>query len=402
MTSQPVASEGATGFWQQLDQAPVLLKQWILGILPDAVAPLASILIRTTAILAVFAGLFALLTWVERKGLGRIQNRPGPNRVGPFGLFQPIADGVKSLTKEDVVPWRSDAILHFLAPVLLMVPSLLVYSVLPVGRNMTAIDLSCGVLFFFAVGSCTEFILFLAGWGSRNKFALIGATRAIAQMVSYELPLVLSAVPVVIVAGSLSTDAIVAAQDGGFWHWHVCTPWGLACFAIFIVCAMAESNRSPFDLPEAESELIAGHLTEYSGFKYALFFMGEYLGLIAISGMAATLFLGGWQAPAGFLGWVPSWAWFLGKVLAIVFFFIWVRGTLPRLRADQLMALCWKFLLPLVLVVIALSAFWSRMEPAVAWGVTSVAILATAWGLSRLVANQGVRTGLRTYRYADQ
>lgn len=402
MTSQPVASEGASGFWQQLDQAPVLLKQWILGILPEAVAPLASILIRTTAVLAVFAGLFALLTWVERKGLGRIQNRPGPNRVGPFGLFQPIADGIKSLTKEDIVPWRSDAALHFLAPVLLMVPSLLVYSVLPVGRNMTAIDLSCGVLFFFAVGSCTEFVIFLAGWGSRNKFALIGATRAIAQMVSYELPLVLSAVPVIIVAGTLSTDAIVDAQGGGFWHWHVCTPWGLACFVTFIVCAMAESNRSPFDLPEAESELIAGHLTEYSGFKYALFFMAEYLGLIAISGMAATLFLGGWQAPVDFLGWVPSWAWFLGKVLAIVFFFIWVRGTLPRLRADQLMALCWKFLLPLMLVVIALAAFWGRVEPALAWSVSSVAILASAWGLSRLVASQGVRTGRRTYRYADQ
>ena len=333
-----------------------------LSVFPVTIQPVISAILSIAPVIVVFASLFALTTWIERKGLGRIQNRLGPNRVGPWGLLQPVADGLKMLTKEDIVPDVADKLIHFLAPVVLLVPTLLAYAVLPFGKNMTPIDLDAGILFFFAVGASTELSVFMAGWSSRNKYSLLGAMRAIAQMISYEIPLIISSVTVIMIAGSLSLVEIVARQGG--WHfdilprWNVFTPWGLAGFIIFLIASLAESNRSPFDIPEAESEIIAGHLTEYSGFKYALFFLAEYLGMFAMCGLAVTLFLGGWRAPLPFLDIVPSYLWFLLKLMALVCLFIWIRGTLPRLRVDQLLNFAWKFMLPLSLINLVVAAVW--------------------------------------------
>ena len=305
---------------ETLDQIFVILKHQAVGCFPDAWRPFVSALVSISLIPLVFATLFAFVTVFERKGIGRIQNRYGPNRVGipltkirlcGFGQF--IPDGIKSLTKEDVVPRAADKVVHFLAPVVLLIPVLLAYAVLPIGRNMTAVDFDAGVLFFFAVGGAVELSVFMAGWSSRNKYSMLGAMRAIAQMISYEVPLILSAVTVIMIVGSLKLADIVAAQNQythGIAHWFVFTPWGFAGFILFFIASLAESNRSPFDLPEAESEIIAGYFTEYSGFKFALFFLGEYLGMFAISGLGITLFLGGWTAPFSFLTWVPSYLWF--------------------------------------------------------------------------------------------
>jgi NADH-quinone oxidoreductase subunit H len=344
------------------DQIFVLLQHWLAGFAPAPVRPLVSMLLIIAGLMTVFGSCFALTTIMERKILGRMQNRFGPNRVGPFGLLQPMADGVKMLTKEDIVPDSADKLLHFLAPLALTVPVWLAFSVLPFGRNMSAIELDAGILFFFAIGSASELAVFMAGWSSQNKYSLVGAMRAIAQMISYEVPLVLAAIPVLMAASSLSLPDIVQAQSGFAlgWvpRWNVFTPWGLAGFALFMIAAPAESNRCPFDLPEGESELIAGFLTEYSGFKYALFFLGEYLGLFAVTGLAVTLFLGGWHAPAAWLEWIPSWLWFAVKFGALIFLFIWVRATLPRLRMDQLMNFAWKFLVPLALVNLFAAVAW--------------------------------------------
>jgi NADH-quinone oxidoreductase subunit H len=310
----------------------------------------------------VFPGLFALTTWFERKGLARIQNRLGPNRVGPVGLFQPVADGIKMLTKEDIVPRDADQFIHFIAPVMLLIPTMLAFSVLPFGRNLVPMNLDAGLLFFFAVGASTEISIFMAGWSSRNKYSLLGAMRAIAQMISYEIPLIISSVCVVMITGSLSLVNVVEHQQGyvhGYIpHWNMFTPWGFAGLVIFLISTLAESNRSPFDIPEAESEIIAGHLTEYSGFKYALFFLAEYLGMFSMCGLATTLFLGGWNSPLALLDFVPGYVWFFAKLVALVFFFIWVRGTVPRLRVDQLLNFAWKFLLPLALLNLLVTAVW--------------------------------------------
>lgn len=347
--------------WKVLTDQPDP-KADFLAALPEGARPLVAVILSITPILMIFPGLFAATTWLERKGLGRIQNRLGPNRVGPYGWFQPIADGLKMLTKEDIVPRNADKVVHFLAPVVLLVPTLLAFAVLPYGRNLVPINLDAGMLFFFAVGASTELSIFMAGWASRNKYSLLGAMRAIAQMISYEIPLILSSVTVIMIAGSLSLVAIVEHQAGYTFglvpHWYVLTPWGFAGFVIFIIASLAESNRSPFDLPEAESELIAGHLTEYSGFKYALFFLAEYLGMFAMCGLAATLFLGGWRAPLPFLEFVPGYIWFFGKLILLVFLFIWIRGTVPRLRADQLLNLAWKFMLPMALLNLIVAAIW--------------------------------------------
>src|SRR5437773_10514526 len=288
-----------------LDQIFVRGKQTLLAPIahaPGLMVQLVSSLINIFALLAVFLTLFALISVLERKILARMQNRYGPNRVGPCGLFQPIADGIKMLIKEDIVPMRADKVVHFLAPVLIAAVAILTLGVIPYGRNMTPFTIDGGILFFFAVGSATELAVFMAGWGSNNKFSMLGAMRAIAQMISYELPLIISVLPVVMVVGSLTADRIVAAQGNYTYglvpRWFVFTPWGAAAFILFFVSGLVESNRTPFDVPEGESEIVAGHMTEYSGFKYATFFMAEYLGMFAISGLGVTLFLGGWHAPA--------------------------------------------------------------------------------------------------------
>jgi NADH-quinone oxidoreductase subunit H len=389
---------------ESADQFFVNLLHRIAGSVPIGFGPIVSALLSVAAILVVFASLFAVTTVLERKGLGRIQNRYGPNRVGPFGILQPLADGLKSLTKEDIVPHAADRAVHFLAPLILVLAAFSLYAVLPVGRNMVLANLDAGVLFFFAVSSVMEVAIFMAGWSSRNKYSLLGAMRAIAQMISYEVPLILASVTVVMAAGSLSTVSIVEKQAAYTWilpHWFVFTPWGFAGFVLFMVAAVAESNRSPFDLPEGESEIVAGYYTEYSGFKFALFFLGEYIGLFAISGLGITLFLGGWSAPLSFLTWIPSYFWFFAKLLAMIAVFIWIRGTLPRLRMDQLMNFAWKFMLPMALLDLVTTGAW-RFLPhgALRWVVCSVLVVVPYVLLSRSL-KQGWKIEKRVYRFAE-
>jgi NADH-quinone oxidoreductase subunit H len=244
----------------------------------------------------------------------------------------------------------------------------------------------------------------MAGWSSRNKYSLLGAMRAVAQMISYEVPLLLSSIAVIMAAGSLSTVEIVEKQSGFsgiFPHWYVLTPWGFAGFILFMIAATAETNRSPFDLPEGESEIIAGYYIEYSGFKFALFFLGEYLGMFAISGLGITLFLGGWSAPLSFLTWVPSWTWFFAKLLGLIVGFIWVRGTLPRLRMDQLMNFAWKFMLPMALVVVVSAGAWRFLPHGVTrWLVSSVFIVVSYALLARGVGTRN-KIARRIYRFAE-
>src|SRR5256884_1927000 len=391
-----------------LDQIFIRIKQLLLAPLaraPDWVMQIASALINIFALLGVFLPLIALISVLERKILARIQNRYGPNRVGPFGLLQPVADGIKMLIKEDIVPARADKVVHFLAPILIAAAAILALGVIPYGRNMTPFTIDGGILFFFAVGSTTELAVFMAGWGSNNKFSMLGAMRAIAQMISYELPLIITTFPVVMVVGALSPDAIVAAQGGytfGFVpHWFVTTPWGAAAFILFFVSGLVESNRTPFDVPEGESEIVAGHMTEYSGFKYATFFMAEYFGMFAISGLAVTLFLGGWHSPIAALSVIPSYFWFFLKLSALLFVYIWVRGTLPRTRVDQIMNFAWKFMIPMAFTLIIAAAVWHYQGRGLAGWLWSLAVLTIVYlTLSRFL-DTSKKFAPRTYRFAE-
>src|SRR5256712_8805492 len=389
-----------------LDQIFVRAKQMLLSLLtgaPDWVIQLASSLINIFALLGVFLTLFALISVLERKILGRMQNRYGPNRVGPFGLFQPVADGIKMLIKEDIVPVRADKIVHFLAPIMIAATAILALGVIPYGRNMTPFAIDGGILFFFAVGSTTELAVFMAGWGSNNKFSMLGAMRAVAQMISYELPLIITTFPVVMVVGALSPDAIVAAPGGyslgAVPHWFVTTPWGVAAFILFFVSGLVESNRTPFDVPEGESEIVAGHMTEYSGFKYATFFMAEYFGMFAISGLAVTLFLGGWHSPIAALNFIPSYLWFFLKLSALLFVYIWVRGTLPRTRVDQIMNFAWKFMLPMAFTCIVAAAVWHYQGRGLAGRLWPLGVIVVVYVvLSRLIDTRR-KFATRTYRF---
>ncbi len=389
---------------QTLDQIFVLFKNWLVGFLPAGWQVAAGVVLCVIAIIAVYPALFAIAVLLERKGLGRMQNRYGPNRVGPFGLFQPVADGIKALVKEDIVPLRADRVVHFLAPVVLVPIVFMGFAVLPMGRHMVLVNMDSGLLFFFAMGASTELAVFMAGWSSRNKYSLLGAMRAIAQMISYEVVLLLSSVAVVMIAGSLSLVKIVESQNhytGIFPHWYVFTPWGLAGFLIFVVASTAETNRSPFDLPEGESEIVAGYFTEYSGFKFALFFLGEYVEMFAVAALGTTLFLGGWTAPFSFLGWVPTWIWFFAKILTWICVFIWFRGTLPRLRQDQLMNFAWKFVLPFSLLNLVVVALWRFLGPGWEQWVICSAILLVAYVVMGRTAFTLKNIGPRKYRYAE-
>jgi NADH-quinone oxidoreductase subunit H len=295
----------------------------------------------------------AYVTLLERKVLGDIQVRFGPSRVGPFGLLQPIADGMKLMFKEDIVPANADRFIFFLAPAISFIPALIVFAVIPFGPSFVITDVNVGLLYIFAVASLGVYGIVLAGWASNSKYSLLGGLRAAAQMVSYELSLGLSVLGVVMMTGSLSLVDIVEAQ-GGTWYgifpkWNV-IPQFLG-FAIFLVSSNAELNRAPFDLPEAETELVAGFHTEYSSMKFAMFFLAEYANMIAASALATTLFLGGWQGP-----FFPPVVWFVLKVFGFIFLFIWLRATLPRFRYDQLMGFGWKVLLPLALANVMLTA----------------------------------------------
>ena len=393
---------------ERVDQIFVVAKHWLLSLLsnaPEWLQLIASSLVNIAGVLGVFMTLFALISVLERKILGRIQNRYGPNRVGPFGLLQPLADGIKLLIKEDIVPTRADKVVHFIAPIMMAAPAILALGVIPYGRNMTAFSIDGGILFFFAVGSATELAVFMAGWGSNNKFSMLGAMRAIAQMVSYELPLIITVLPVVMIVGSLSPDAIVDAQ-AGYSHglvprWFAFTPWGAAAFLLFFVSGLVESNRTPFDVPEGESEIVAGHMTEYSGFKYAIFFLAEYFGMFAVSGLAVTLFLGGWHAPLRWLEFIPSYVWFFAKLAMLLFVFVWIRGTLPRMRVDHVMNFAWKFMMPMAFTCILAAAVWHYQAHGLAGWLWSLGIvLAVYFALSRFLKT-GKNLGVRTYRFAE-
>ena len=379
-----------------MDQIFVTLKHGILdfaaGFLPDWIVALLSIKISIVAIAILGPFTMMYLTLLERKVIGRMQNRLGPNRVGKWGLLQPFADGIKMLTKEDIIPKQADPLVHTLAPILIVIPALLVFAVVPFGRNMTPVNLNVGLLYFIAISSTTTIAIFMASWGSRNKFSLLGGFRSISQMISYEVPLVLSVVPVVLATGTLSTNGIVEAQSGG--HWFVFTPWGFLAFIIFFLCGVAEVNRSPFDLPEGESEIVAGFHTEYSGMKFALFYMAEFMNSFTISGLAATLFLGGWQGP-----WLPSWLWFFLKTYALIFVMIWFRGTLPRVRVDQLTGLAWKFLLPLTLINIFVAAAWFFVKGPVKILGAALVLTFSFWMLTKL--NQVYTPEKREYVFAE-
>jgi NADH-quinone oxidoreductase subunit H len=286
-----------------------------------------------------------LFIWYERRALGRFQIRPGPNRAGPFGLLQPLADAVKVLLKEDIVPAMADKPVHFLAPLVAFVPALAVFVVVPFGDGAVLADLNIGILYIMAVSSVVVIGIFMAGWASSNKYSLLGAMRTIAQEVSYEIPLVLSILGVVMLAGSLSLNNIVKAQNVPFIFLQ---PLG---FLIYMTAAMAEINRTPFDLLEADSEIIAGFQTEYSGMKFGLFYLTEYAETLSVSAIASTLFLGGWAGPL-----LPGFLWLIIKIMAVFSVIIWVRATFPRLRIDQVMAFGWKFLLPLAMLNLLLTA----------------------------------------------
>jgi NADH-quinone oxidoreductase subunit H len=304
------------------------------------------------------------LIWGERKIAGHIQVRPGPNRVGPYGLLQSVADVAKLFFKEEFIPDQANKILFHVAPVLAVVPALTSFSVIPIGPNFFVTDVNVGLLVFLAMSSLGVYSLTLAGWSSNNKYALLGGLRSAAQMISYELAMGLSTIGVLLLAGSLSLVDIVRAQQG-FHHlgplplprWFLFTQ--PVAFVIFMITAFAETNRAPFDLPEAESELVAGFHTEYSSMKWGMFFLGEFMNVLTICSIAVTLFLGGWNGP-----WLPDgfkFVWFFVKLGVLVFFFIWVRWTYPRLRYDQLMSFGWKVLLPVALLnvlVTGAAAYW--------------------------------------------
>lgn len=398
-----------------LERAPIELKSWFLNLLgsfgvPQWILAILSAVIIIGTVIGVFLGLFALMSVMERKILARAQNRYGPNRVGffrwrLFGLFQPVADGIKMITKEDLVPRTADQIVHFLAPVVMMIPALMVLAIIPYGRDMVPADLNAGILYFFAVGAGTEVAVFMAGWASNNKYSMLGGMRAIAQMISYEIPLVIAAIIAAMISGSLSPSAIVAAQGGFAWgfipQWFVLTPWGFAACLLFYTGALAESNRSPFDLPEGESELVAGHLTEYSGFKYATFFMAEYIGMFAVCGLLVTLFLGGWQAPLPFLTIVPSWCWFFGKVCFVAFTMVWVRATLPRLRIDHMLAFAWKFLLPMSFAAFLSASCWHYAgRGPLAW-LLSLAIVGIPYLVLGTAFTNRFAISRRTYQFSE-
>jgi NADH-quinone oxidoreductase subunit H len=393
---------------KSVDQIFVNAKQWLLSWLtaaPSWVVQIASSLVNIFALLVVFLTLFALMSVLERKILGRIQNRYGPNRVGPFGLLQPVADGIKMLIKEDIVPARADKFVHFLAPILIAAGAILALGIIPYGRNMTPFTIDGGILFFFAVGSTTELAVFMAGWGSNNKFSMLGAMRAIAQMISYELPLIITVLPVVMVVGSLTPDRIVTAQGeytlGVVPRWFVFTPWGATAFILFFVSGLVESNRTPFDVPEGESEIVAGHMTEYSGFKYATFFMAEYIGMFAITGLAATLFLGGWHSPASFLEFIPSYVWFFAKLSALLFVYIWLRGTLPRTRIDQIMNFAWKFMLPMSFTCVIAAAVWHYAGRGLRGWLWSLFVIVVVYTALSMFLDTQRKFAPRVYRFAE-
>ena len=298
----------------------------------------------------------AYLTLAERKVIGWIQLRRGPNVVGPFGLLQPIADGLKLFLKETVIPSSANRIVFVLAPMVTFILALIAWAVIPFGEGLVLADINVGVLYLFAISSLGVYGIIMAGWASNSKYAFLGALRSAAQMVSYEVSIGFVIVTVLLAVGSLNLTDIVLAQAGGLLNWHFLPLFPM--FIVFFISALAETNRAPFDLPEAEAELVSGYNVEYSSMTFAMFFLGEYANMILMSGMTVVLFLGGWLPPFEIypLTTVPGPIWFVLKIMAVLFCFLWVRATFPRYRYDQLMRLGWKVFLPLSLVFVVLTA----------------------------------------------
>lgn len=302
----------------------------------------------------------AMLTYMERKVIAAMQLRKGPNVTGFWGLLQPFADGLKLICKETIIPSEANQILFLLAPVLTFVLALVGWAVIPFSSDFVIADINVGVLYLFAISSLGVYGIIIAGWASNSKYAFLGAIRSSAQMVSYEVSIGLVIITVLLNVGSLNLNDIVKAQAGGIGHWFAFAHFGLLfpMFVLFFISALAETNRHPFDLPEAEGELVAGYNVEYSSMSFALFFLGEYMNMMLISAMLSILFLGGWQAPFGgeLFDMVPGVFWLVLKVFLSLFAFIWARATLPRYRYDQLMRLGWKVFLPLSLIWVVLTA----------------------------------------------
>ena len=328
----------------------------------------------TVVIIAFVLTMVMAAIYIERRGMGRMQSRLGPNRTGPFGLLQPVADAIKVLLKENIVPVKADKLVHWLAPVVAFAPAMMLFAVIPFQDGALLADLNIGILYIVAISSVSTVGIFMAGWSSSNKYSLLGAMRNVAAIVSYEIPLVLAIVGVVLIAGSLSLNQIVIAQDIPF---VLLQPLG---FLLFFAAGCAEINRSPFDLMEADSEIVAGFHTEYSGMKFAMFYLVEYAEAIDISAIITTLFLSGWRGPL-----LPPWLWFVIKIVAVFFTMVWTRTTLPRIRIDQLMAFAWKFLLPLAVINLVITAIQVLAWPdALPWALIIVnfgimAVLILLW-----------------------
>jgi NADH-quinone oxidoreductase subunit H len=319
---------------------------------------LAFVLIALVKVLVVFTAMLlivAYMTLMERKVLGHMQVRYGPNRAGPYGLLQPIADGIKLFFKEDIIIPHANRLIYIFAPTVIVITALMSYAVIPFGDNITILgykvdmvvaDVNVGLLYLFAISSLGVYGVVMGGWASNNKYSLLGAIRSSAQMISYELSLGLSIIGVLMITGSFSTMKIVEAQSQVWFI--VYQPLG---FIIYLISAVAECSRTPFDLTECENELVAGYQTEYSSMKFGLYYLAEYAHILVVSSLAVTLFFGGWHGP-----WLPPIIWFLMKVFLFIFFFIWIRATFPRFRYDQLMKFGWKVLFPLSLLNILITA----------------------------------------------
>ncbi len=317
---------------------------WISGGLPGWAVTVVNFLLGGLILVMMPVIATLALTWMERKVIGRIQNRLGPNRVGPWGIFQAIADAVKMLIKEDIIPDRADRPVFNLAPILIFVGAAMLWAVIPFGRRMIGQDLNIGALYVVAIGSITTVAVLMAGWASNNKFALIGAFRVVAQLLSYEIPMVLSIGVVVLVVGSMRMGTIVESQWVPF-----CLVLPVA-FITYVLAAIAETGRAPFDLLEADSEIVAGYFVEYSGLKFGWFYIAEYGNLMAVSAITTTLFLGGWRGPFAGAAPVLGPLYFIIKTVLVIFVLMWIRGTLPRFRIDQMLAFAWKVLVPAALV----------------------------------------------------
>ncbi|MBM4136456.1 MAG: NADH-quinone oxidoreductase subunit NuoH [Nitrospira sp.] len=311
------------------------------------------IIIKIAVVLGVGLLHVAYATYFERKVIGHMQVRLGPMRVGPHGLLQPFADGLKLFFKEDILPDKADKPVFYLAPVIFMAAAMVNLSVIPFASNFVIANLNVGLLFVLAMAGIGVYGIFISGWASNSKYAFIGGLRSSAQVISYEIAMGLSLVGVMIMAGSLNLTDIVRAQQESIYGMYAIPQ--IVAFIVFTIAAVAETNRTPFDLPEAESELVAGYFTEYSGFRFALFFLGEYIAMFIMASMATVCFLGGWTLPwyitevIPFINYVPGIVWFLMKVYAFIFFYYWIRATVPRYRYDQLMKIGWKILIPIAL-----------------------------------------------------